>query len=74
MYFTTDGPTHGPFRWTAAIAPIIVLEAPDRPWPVGKAAPIAQAADGTALWRLTVGGAELPGLWTVVDREFHPAE
>jgi hypothetical protein len=30
--------------------------------------------DGVALWRLTVRGAELPGLFVVIDRQFWPAE
>jgi hypothetical protein len=26
--------------------------------------------EAATLWRLTVHGAELPGLWVVIDREF----
>jgi hypothetical protein len=75
MYFTVIGPRRGPFLWAQATgATIIVLEAPDRPWPIGTALPVGSDDAGVARWRLTVNGAEVPGLWVVVDREFRPAE
>jgi hypothetical protein len=41
--------------------------------PIGMAPGARWRDDGAALWRLTVHGAEVPGLWVVIDREFRPA-
>jgi hypothetical protein len=30
--------------------------------------------DGPAVWRLTVHGADVPGRWVIVDREFRQVE
>ena len=40
------------------------------PLPIGTARFDGPNEKGVALWRLTVHGAELPGLWVVIDREF----
>jgi hypothetical protein len=72
VYFTNRGPKHGPYSYRNAPAAIDVLEAPDRPMPIGVARPIGPDGAGLAVWKLTVRDAELPGLWTVVDRESRP--
>lgn len=75
MYFTTTAPRYGPLlRAQATGAVISVLEAPDRPWPIGTALHVGSDDTDVARWRLTVNGAEVPGLWLVIDREFRPAE
>jgi hypothetical protein len=41
--------------------------------PIGTAMSAGWDGTGRSLWRLTIHDADLPGLWFVVDREFHPA-
>jgi hypothetical protein len=50
-----------------------VLESRDGGTRVGTALPVRNDPAGVSIWRLTVHGAELPGLFTVVDREFRPS-
>jgi hypothetical protein len=50
-----------------------VLQAPDRHSPIGMALGAGISDDGVALWRLTVRGAEVPGLFVVIDRQSWPA-
>jgi hypothetical protein len=72
-YFTDAGPFRGPLLhgiWPDAIS---VLEARDKPMPIGMALCIGVDAWSRALWTLTVDGEDLPGRWVVVDREFQPA-
>jgi hypothetical protein len=72
-YFTGDGPSHGPLFdgiWPKAIG---VLEAPDKPIPIGLAVRVGRDAAGYVLWTLVVHDDVMPGRWIVVDREFHPA-
>jgi hypothetical protein len=54
-------------------AAIGVLETRAHPVPIGIATVVGWDEDGVALWKLTVRGAEVPGLWVVVDRESRPA-
>jgi hypothetical protein len=73
-HFTNDGPFRGPLLdgiWPDAIG---VLEAPDRPMPIGTALVVGRDAAGIALWELVVHDEVVPGRWIVVDREFHPAQ
>jgi hypothetical protein len=72
-YFTNVGPASGTLRYYAAPGAIDVLESRDDGTRVGMALPVGHEADGTSLWRLKVNVAELPGLFTVVDREFRPS-
>jgi hypothetical protein len=72
-YYTPLGPRNGPLRYPDAPAAIGVLESRDNPKPVGLASAVGWDDDGVAVWRLTICGAELPGSWIVVDREFRPA-
>ena len=50
-----------------------VLEGPDDSTTVGSASCVGWDAGGVAIWRLMIRGAELPGKWIVIDREFRPA-
>jgi hypothetical protein len=72
-YFTNVGPESGALRYYAAPGAIDVLESRDDSTRVGTALSVGNDASGVTHWRLTVHGAELPGLFTVVDREFRPA-
>jgi hypothetical protein len=71
--FANIGPRPGPILGRHRLAAIGVLEAPDDRMPVGMALAIGRADDEVEVWELTVRGAELPGRWVVVDREFRPA-
>jgi hypothetical protein len=71
--YTNIGPKSGPIMWWAGYYAIVVLEARGG-GQVGEALCIEQAPTGEVLWRLTVRGAAVPGLFVVVDREFRPAE
>jgi hypothetical protein len=51
-----------------------VLQARDEPMPIGMALSVGWGADGAALWKLTVHGAEVPGRWIVVGWEFWLAQ
>ena len=75
MYYTNRGLRKGPFLWkhTKRLPPIGVLQAPDDTWPIGGAMPYGWTKDGVARWRLSVHGADVPGLFVVIDRQFLPA-
>ncbi len=73
-YFTNVGPASGTLRYYAAPGAIDVLESRDDSTRIGMALPVRNDTAGVTLWRLTVHGAELPGLYVVVDREFVPAK
>jgi hypothetical protein len=73
-YFTDVGPDRGPLLYGTVPGAISVLEALDKPMPIGMALAVGVDAAGCALWALTVAGDDLPGRWVVVDREFHPAQ
>ena len=73
-YFTDAGPFRGPLLhgiWPDAIS---VLEALDKPMPIGMALCVGVDAWGRALWELVVHDAIVPDRWIVVDREFKLAE
>ena len=80
-YFTNVGPERGPvLKDTVPGAKdtvpgaIDVLEALDKPMPIGVALCVGRDAAGGAVWTLTVDDADVPGQWVVIDREFHPAQ
>jgi hypothetical protein len=74
-YFTNFGPRSGALLYNAALGAIGVLEALDKPMLIGMALCVGYDAAGRAQWILSVGGADLSGLWIVVDREFiRPAQ
>jgi hypothetical protein len=73
-YFTDAGPVRGPLLhgiWPDAIG---VLEALDRPMPIGLALRVGVDAAGRSVWELVIHDEVVPGRWVVVDREFRPAE
>jgi hypothetical protein len=59
-YFTTASKKgrvrYGQISWTIGVG-----ESDGFPMPVGQANQVGKTADGPALWRLTVHGAEVPG-------------
>ena len=72
-YFTTSGPTKGPFLWRDAWGTsVVVLESRHNRTPVGLATPVGVAAGGAATWRLIVRGEAVGGRWIVVAGEFWP--
>jgi hypothetical protein len=72
-YFANFGPRSGPIKGRHRLVAIGVLQAPDDLTWIGVALAIGRADDEVEVWQVTVRGVELPGLWVVVDREFHPA-
>jgi hypothetical protein len=73
-YFTNDGPRSGPIRWEHRIDALGVLESPTNHMPIGMALSFGEDGRRRSLWRLTVHGAKVPGVFIVVDREFIPAQ
>jgi hypothetical protein len=71
-YYTNAGPDRGPVLKGTVPGAIDVLEAPDKPTPVGMALCTGRDATGVAVWRLVVHDEMVPGRWIVVDREFRP--
>ena len=65
-------PASGPARYRDTPPVTGVLETPDNPKPIGTATEAGWTADGVALWRLTIQGKGLPGLWSIIDRQFIP--
>jgi hypothetical protein len=47
-----------------------VLESPDNHMPIGMAFPLGWTAEGLALFRLVIGGEEIPGRWVCRARRF----
>ena len=75
IYFTPNGPKKGTWldrdsRYAGAVG---VHESHEVGMPIGMALPKSRDANGAGLWKLTVHGVELEGLWVVVNREFRPA-
>jgi hypothetical protein len=72
-YFTNaSGP--GPVRYGQLPGCIGVLEALDKPMPIGIASKIGRTEGGLAVWRLNIDGADVPGRWVIIDRRFVPVE
>ncbi len=71
-YFANIGPTRGPVRFGNFPYAIGVLESRGNNMPVGMAFEAGRTDGGLAVWRLVVDGAEVPGLFVIVDREFRP--
>ena len=64
----------GPVRYGQLPGSIGVLEAPDKPMPIGMASQIGRTEGGLAVWGLNVHGDDVPGRWVILDRRFVPAE
>ena len=73
LYRTAGGPASGPLKHRGAPASIDVLGPGEADGVVGSATLVGAAGAGVALWRLTVGGVEVPGTWIVVTGRFRPA-
>jgi hypothetical protein len=71
--FTDAGPKSGPFRWEHRLDALGVLASPDDHAPIGVALALAMDEDRRSLWRRTVHGAKVSGVFIVADREFVPA-
>ncbi len=64
----------GPVKYGQVPGSIGVLEAPDKPMPIGEAHCLTWDEKGLAVWTLRIGKEEIPGRWVIVDREFRPVE
>ena len=73
IYFTNIGPRSGPILWRHGHDAVGVLQARDNYTPIGMALGTGWDDEGRLLYRLIVHGADVPGRWVVVDREFRPA-
>lgn len=75
IYFTNNEPKKGSwlYRDSNYDGAIGVLDSLNNHMPIGKAPGKGGRDDRVATWKLTVRGAELSGLWIVVNREFRPA-
>jgi len=51
-----------------------VLDAPDKPMPIGEAHCATWDETGLAVWTLRIGKQEIPGRWVIVDRDFRPTK
>ena len=51
-----------------------VLEAFDKPMPIGEAHCSTWNENGLAVWTLRIGKQVIPGRWVIVDREFRPTQ
>jgi hypothetical protein len=71
-YFASAGPRSGPVLYGFAPGAIGVHQEGEM-MPVGTALSARWDAERRALWTLNVHGADLPGRWVVIDREFVPA-
>jgi hypothetical protein len=72
-YYTNLGPSRGRYLARDANAAIGVLESPINHMPIGMALGAGIDGAGAKLWRLTVLGAPVPGLFVVIGREFRPS-
>jgi hypothetical protein len=72
-YFTNaSGP--GPVRYGRLPGSIGILEALDKPMPIGIASEIGRTERGLAVWQLAIDGADVPGRWIIIDRRYVPVE
>jgi hypothetical protein len=73
-YFANVGPDRGPVHYGTVPGAIGVIEALDKPMPIGMALCVGVDTLSRAQWELVVHDAIVPGRWIVVDREFKLAE
>ncbi len=60
----------GPVRYGGVPGSIGVLEAPDKPMPIGEASCRTWNENGLAVRTLRIGREEIPGRWVIVERGF----
>jgi hypothetical protein len=70
----TNASGSGPVRYGQLPGSIGVLEALNKPMPIGIAFEAGWIEGGLAVWRLTVEGADVPGRWVIIDGRFVPVE
>jgi hypothetical protein len=73
MFFASFGPDSGPLLSGAGYYAIAVLPYRTARAPIGMALADGEDQNGLALWRLTIGEVDMPGLHVVIDRKFRPA-
>jgi hypothetical protein len=64
----------GPVKYRDVPGSIGVLGAPDEPMPIGQDSCFPWDEKSLAVWRLSIGGQEIEGLWVIIDREFRRVE
>ena len=74
MDYFTNASRSGRVRCGQLPGSIGVLEAPDKPMPIGMASEIGRTEGGMAVWRLNVHGADVPGRWVIIDGRFVAVE
>jgi hypothetical protein len=70
MVYYTCASLKGRVRHNQLSQTIGAADKPGYVMPVGQAHQVGETADGLALWRLTVHGAELPERFIIVDGAF----
>ena len=73
QYFTSDSRA-GCVRYGAIHSRIGVDASRSNPQRIGDATELGITTTGLALWRLRVHGAEVPGLWVLINGHFMPAD
>jgi hypothetical protein len=74
MEYFTNASGLGLVRYGQLPGSIGVLQAPDKPMPIGMASAIGRTEGGLAVWSLNVDGADVPGRWVIIDGRFVPVE
>ena len=64
----------GPVRYGQFPLAIGVLEAPDKFMPISMAFEVGWTDDRLGVWRISAHGAEVPGRFVIVDRQFEPVD
>ena len=64
----------GPIRYGDVPGSIGVLEALDKPMPIGEASCRTWDENGLAVWTLRIGKQEIAGRWVIIDRRFVAVE
>jgi hypothetical protein len=64
----------GTIRYGDVPGSIGVLEALDKPMPIGEASCRTWDENGLAVWTLRIGKQEIPGRWVIIDRRFVAVE
>jgi len=72
--FPSNASTPCPVRHGQLPGSVGVLEALDKPMPIGIASVIGRTDGGLAAWGLRVHGADVLGRWVIVDRRFVAVE
>ncbi len=64
----------GKVRYGDVPGSIGVLEATDKPMPIGEAHCVTWDENGLVVWTLRIGKEEIPGRWVILNREFRPVQ